>query len=132
MSIKKIGLVQKKNTVSRVTGNIFLDLINCFCYKISIFLFCLTTFLFFLSLFLKKYRVVVQSEKYDDWSGSLYELKRLFAKYPKTVLRHLDPATSHRAPKGYISTAAQGNFLEMLNMSLNGKCFRYQLSHCMF
>ncbi|KAL1140271.1 hypothetical protein AAG570_000203, partial [Ranatra chinensis] len=64
------------------------------------------------------YRVVVQNERYDDWSNTLVELRRLFSDYRKAVLQyHVKPGVS--IPKGFNSTAAQGNFLEVLNMSLN-------------
>lgn len=63
------------------------------------------------------YRVAVQNERNDDWSTILVQLRRLFTSYQNTVLRYHDrsgstvPATN--------STAAQGNFLEVLNISLN-------------
>ncbi|KAG4066905.1 hypothetical protein HA402_009007 [Bradysia odoriphaga] len=63
------------------------------------------------------YRVAIQNERNDDWSSILVQLRRLFTSYQNTVLRYHDrsgstvPATN--------STAAQGNFLEVLNISLN-------------
>ncbi|KAJ6644516.1 GATOR complex protein Iml1 [Pseudolycoriella hygida] len=63
------------------------------------------------------YRVAIQNERNDDWSTILVQLRRLFTSYQNTVLRYHDrsgstvPATN--------STAAQGNFLEVLNISLN-------------
>lgn len=66
------------------------------------------------------YRVAVQNERYDDWSNILVQLRRLFSGYLKIVLEyHSRPGQN--IPAASNSTAAQGNFLEVLNMSLNGK-----------
>lgn len=65
------------------------------------------------------YRVAVQNERYDDWSNILVQLRRLFSDYLKIVLEyHSRP--DQTIPTATNSTAAQGNFLEVLNMSLNG------------
>ncbi|KAK7794438.1 hypothetical protein R5R35_003809 [Gryllus longicercus] len=64
------------------------------------------------------YRVAVQNERYEDWTSTLVQLRRLFTDYQKIVLEyHKRPGVS--IPKAVNSTAAQGNFLEVLNMSLN-------------
>lgn len=64
-------------------------------------------------------RVAVQNERYDDWSSTLIQLRRLFMDYQRLVLEyHKRPGVD--IPKAVNSTAAQGNFLEVLNMSLNG------------
>ncbi|KAE8752931.1 hypothetical protein FOCC_FOCC000276 [Frankliniella occidentalis] len=64
------------------------------------------------------YRVAVQNERYDDWSSTLVQLRRLFMDYQRLVLEyHKRPGIE--IPKAVNSTAAQGNFLEVLNMSLN-------------
>ncbi|XP_073982946.1 GATOR complex protein Iml1 isoform X2 [Rhodnius prolixus] len=64
------------------------------------------------------YRVAVQNERYDEWSNILVELRRLFTDYQQSVLEYNNrPDTV--IPKAQNSTAAQGNFLEVLNMSLN-------------
>ncbi|GAB6030056.1 hypothetical protein CHUAL_005739 [Chamberlinius hualienensis] len=64
------------------------------------------------------YRVAVQNERYDDWKVILVNLKKLFNSYHKTVLEfHHRPGVV--IPKAINSSAAQGNFLEVLNMSLN-------------
>ncbi|XP_043506700.1 GATOR complex protein Iml1 isoform X3 [Frieseomelitta varia] len=64
------------------------------------------------------YRVVVQNERFEDWSNVLVQLRKLFTDYQKIVLEyHQKPDIS--IPKAMNSTAAQGNFLEVLNMSLN-------------
>ncbi|XP_018575456.1 GATOR complex protein DEPDC5 isoform X3 [Anoplophora glabripennis] len=64
------------------------------------------------------YRVAVQNERYDDWSGFLVQLRHIFQNYLKVVLEyHSRP--DQVIPAATNSTAAQGNFLEVLNMSLN-------------
>ncbi|XP_046613786.1 GATOR complex protein Iml1 isoform X1 [Neodiprion virginianus] len=64
------------------------------------------------------YRVAVQNERYEDWSNILVQLRKLFTDYQKIVLEyHQRPGIV--MPKAINSTAAQGNFLEVLNMSLN-------------
>ncbi|XP_049824160.1 GATOR complex protein Iml1 isoform X3 [Aethina tumida] len=64
------------------------------------------------------YRVAVQNERFDDWSGILVQLRKIFSQYLKTVLEyHSRP--DQTIPAATNSTAAQGNFLEVLNMSLN-------------
>lgn len=65
------------------------------------------------------FRVAVQNERYDDWCGILVQLRKIFSEYLKIVLEyHSRPNVS--IPTATNSTAAQGNFLEVLNMSLNG------------
>ncbi|XP_068246692.1 GATOR complex protein Iml1 isoform X2 [Palaemon carinicauda] len=64
------------------------------------------------------YRVAVQNERYDDWSPTLTYLRQLFNSYLSSVLDH------HRnqgfiVPEATNSSASQGNFLEVLNISLN-------------
>ncbi|KAL6430036.1 hypothetical protein ACFW04_007680 [Cataglyphis niger] len=64
------------------------------------------------------YRVAVQNERFEDWSNILVQLRKLFTDYQKIVLEyHQKPGIN--MPKAINSTAAQGNFLEVLNMSLN-------------
>ncbi|XP_078053123.1 GATOR complex protein Iml1 isoform X3 [Augochlora pura] len=64
------------------------------------------------------YRVVVQNERFEDWGNVLVQLRKLFTDYQKIVLEyHQKPGDI--IPKAVNSTAAQGNFLEVLNMSLN-------------
>ncbi|KAK9687602.1 Vacuolar membrane-associated protein Iml1 [Popillia japonica] len=64
------------------------------------------------------YRVAVQNERYEDWSGILVQLRRLFSQYLKIVLEY-HSREGEIIPAATNSTAAQGNFLEVLNMSLN-------------
>lgn len=64
------------------------------------------------------YRVAIQNERYDDWSSILVQLRKLFTAYQNIVLHyHERPGVS--VPTATNSTAAQGNFLEVLNISLN-------------
>lgn len=65
-------------------------------------------------------RVAVQNERYEDWSNVLLQLRRLFTDYQKIVLQYHE-RPNLEIPTAINSTAAQGNFLEVLNMSLNGK-----------
>lgn len=64
------------------------------------------------------YRVAIQNERNDDWSTILVQLRRLFTSYQSTVLRYHERA-GVSIPPATNSTAAQGNFLEVLNISLN-------------
>ncbi|KAI8435171.1 hypothetical protein MSG28_003534 [Choristoneura fumiferana] len=64
------------------------------------------------------YRVAVQNERYEDWSNVLLQLRRLFTDYQKIVLQYHERPNID-IPTAINSTAAQGNFLEVLNMSLN-------------
>lgn len=64
-------------------------------------------------------RVAVQNERYDDWSGILVQLRKIFSEYLKIVLEY-HSKQNVVIPPALNSTAAQGNFLEVLNMSLNG------------
>ena len=65
----------------------------------------------------------MQNEKYDDWTKTMIELRKLFHEYnTKVVQYHQSNANgSVKIPRAHNSTAAEGNFLEVLNMSLNGK-----------
>uniref|UniRef100_A0A8C3A6S8 DEP domain containing 5, GATOR1 subcomplex subunit n=1 Tax=Cyclopterus lumpus TaxID=8103 RepID=A0A8C3A6S8_CYCLU len=61
------------------------------------------------------YRVVAQNERRDEWTSLLVTIKKLFIQYP--VLVRLKEADGF--PPGYNSTAAQGNYLEAINLSFN-------------
>ncbi|EYB91682.1 hypothetical protein Y032_0203g1835 [Ancylostoma ceylanicum] len=65
------------------------------------------------------YRLLVQNEHYEDWSHVLSTIKLSFNKYQDTIQEVL--ATNYPNLKGRweISTAADGNFLQVLNMSMN-------------
>nr|XP_046911895.1 LOW QUALITY PROTEIN: GATOR complex protein Iml1-like [Dermatophagoides farinae] len=64
------------------------------------------------------YRVAVQNERFDDWSSTLIYLRELFNLYEEEVI-HYHEKRGLKGVKAYNSTASQGNFLEVLNMSLN-------------
>ncbi|EEC13149.1 dep domain-containing protein 5, depd5, putative [Ixodes scapularis] len=64
-------------------------------------------------------RVAVQNERIDDWTQTLRLLKTYFSKYPKQILEYHN-RPDIKVPTAVISTASQGNFLQVLNMSLNG------------
>ncbi|CAJ1087364.1 GATOR complex protein DEPDC5 isoform X5 [Xyrichtys novacula] len=61
------------------------------------------------------YRVVAQNERRDEWTSLLVTIKKLFIQYP--VLVRLQEADGF--PVGYNSTAAEGNYLEAINLSFN-------------
>ncbi|KAK0420767.1 hypothetical protein QR680_014874 [Steinernema hermaphroditum] len=70
------------------------------------------------------YNLLVQNEHYDDWSHILSKLKRSFSEYRKTIMesqRIMFPDRP-RYPIAEISTAADSNFLQVLNMSMNCFC----------
>ncbi|KAG5666359.1 hypothetical protein PVAND_014392 [Polypedilum vanderplanki] len=64
------------------------------------------------------YRVAIQNERNDDWSTILVQLRRLFTSYKDIVLKYHE-RPGEIIPMAINSTAAQGNFLEVLNISLN-------------
>ncbi|XP_062137286.1 GATOR complex protein Iml1 isoform X2 [Drosophila sulfurigaster albostrigata] len=64
------------------------------------------------------YRVAIQNERNDDWCTVLAQLRKLFTSYQETVLRYHERQHMH-IPHATNSTATQGNFLEVLNISLN-------------
>ncbi|XP_035246744.1 GATOR complex protein DEPDC5 isoform X5 [Anguilla anguilla] len=61
------------------------------------------------------YRVVAQNERREEWTSLLVTIKKLFIQYP--VLVRLEGADDF--PSAYNSTAAQGNYLEAINLSFN-------------
>ncbi len=65
------------------------------------------------------YRVVVQNERFDDWTSTIRELNRIFTNYKSHILDYHTKREGVETPKPKLSRAAQGNFLEVLNMSLN-------------
>lgn len=65
-------------------------------------------------------RVVIQNERYEDWTSTIIQLKTLFKGYHQHVLQyHHHPDC--QVPTGHNSTAAEGNILEVLNMALNSE-----------
>ena len=66
------------------------------------------------------YRVVVQNERFDDWSPTVRQLKKIFTEYKDYILQyHSEEESDLIPPRPFISSASQGNFLEVLNISLN-------------
>lgn len=67
------------------------------------------------------YRVAFQNDRFDlhDWNAKLTTLKSLFNQYQKEVIDRHQEKYNTKIPRAYNSSAAQGNFLEVLNMSLN-------------
>lgn len=67
------------------------------------------------------YRVAFQNDRFDlhDWNAKLTTLKSLFNQYQKEVIDRHQNKYETKIPKAYNSSASQGNFLEVLNMSLN-------------
>ena len=64
--------------------------------------------------------MVVQNERYDDWTPTVILLKKFFIEYPQRILHYHDRHDTNPV-RAWNSTAAQGNFLEVLNMALNGR-----------
>ncbi|XP_038057653.1 GATOR complex protein DEPDC5-like isoform X1 [Patiria miniata] len=68
------------------------------------------------------YRVIVQNERLDDWTPLLVTLKSHCIQYGQQLQSHYiqgSPQEGRQRPSGYISNAAEGNFLEALNLTLN-------------
>ena len=62
----------------------------------------------------------MQNERYEEWNNTLRLLRKLFKHYLDYVLRyHHQQWPNWKIPTARNSTAARGNFLETLNMSLN-------------
>jgi len=71
------------------------------------------------------YRVVVQNERFDDWTSTLYDLRDVMENYDRELTEYhgrrvaeagLDPTD---VPSLRIGKAEEGNFLEVLNATLN-------------
>ena len=65
---------------------------------------------------------MIQNERYEEWMKTLKQLRKLFNEYDTRVLNY-QKRPGYKTPRAYNSTAAQGNFLETLNMTLNCKLF---------
>ncbi|XP_059839235.1 GATOR complex protein DEPDC5 isoform X5 [Hypanus sabinus] len=61
------------------------------------------------------YKVVAQNERREEWTSLLTTIKKLFIQYP--VLVRLQETDGF--PHAQNSTAAQGNYLEAINLSFN-------------
>ena len=76
-------------------------------------------------IYLYIFRVIVQNERYEEWSSVLRQLRELFNMYQETVVHYHSYAhPGFKMPRAYNSVASQGNVLETLNMSLNCECVR--------
>ena len=76
--------------------------------------------------------MVVQNERYDDWKSTVVQLRTMFNQYNGTVLGY-HQQDDCRVPPARNSTAAEGNFLEVLNMGLNSNHVATQINaskHC--
>ncbi|XP_071946548.1 GATOR1 complex protein DEPDC5-like isoform X2 [Antedon mediterranea] len=62
------------------------------------------------------YKVIVLHERRDDWLPMLITLKQHFIQYLNLIVPNSEGVV---IPSSYISSAAEGNFLEVLNISLN-------------
>ncbi|CAF0810999.1 unnamed protein product [Brachionus calyciflorus] len=63
------------------------------------------------------FRVVYQNERYEDWTPTLIILKRLIKEYRDYILNYHSRQLKCHMPSGCLSSAAEGNFLETLNLS---------------
>ena len=71
--------------------------------------------------------MVVQNERYDDWKSTVVQLRTMFNQYNGTVLGY-HQQDDCRVPPARNSTAAEGNFLEVLNMGLNSNHYITQIN----
>ena len=81
---------------------------------------------------------MLQNERFEDWSPTISLLRKTFSTYEETVVNYHAVAAERQSreatpsfrrgvpeegdvavPKARISCASRGNFLEVLNMSLN-------------
>lgn len=91
--------------------------------KISIGLFELIS-IFRIGYIHSSYRVIYQNERYDDWLPRIAKLRQALVQFKDEILNyhqhHLSPSEAAKMPKGSVSFAADGNFLETLNLSSSG------------
>jgi hypothetical protein len=70
------------------------------------------------------YRVIYQNERYDDWLPRLAKIKQVLVNYQEDLVsyhkKQLSISEAEKMPKGTISSAADGNYLETLNLSSSG------------
>ncbi|CAF3911665.1 unnamed protein product [Adineta steineri] len=67
------------------------------------------------------YRVIYQNERYDDWTPRLAKIKQVLVNYKDDLVNYhkkqLSKSEADKMPNGTISSAADGNYLETLNLS---------------
>lgn len=68
--------------------------------------------------------MIYQNERYDDWLSRLARIKNVLVNYKEELLtyhkKQLSKIEADKMPNGTISCAADGNFLETLNLSSSG------------
>uniref|UniRef100_A0A7E4W892 DEPDC5_CTD domain-containing protein n=1 Tax=Panagrellus redivivus TaxID=6233 RepID=A0A7E4W892_PANRE len=65
------------------------------------------------------YRLVVQNEHYSNWNHVLNKLKEAYFEYKVNIQNLQRKMLNRREPGSTISVASDGNFLEVLNLSMN-------------
>lgn len=65
--------------------------------------------------------MIYQNERYDDWLPRLAKIKQVLVNYKEDLVtyhkKQLPKAEADKMPVGKISCAADGNYLETLNLS---------------
>ena len=72
----------------------------------------------------------MQNERHDDWTPVLTTIRHQLMGYRESLLnfhRARAPPAGPPPPRAVLSSAAQGNFLEVLNISMNGEVFSGRL-----
>ena len=68
--------------------------------------------------------MIYQNERYDDWLPRLAKIKQVLVNYKEDLVtyhkKQLPKAEADKMPVGRISCAADGNYLETLNLSSSG------------
>ena len=69
--------------------------------------------------------MIYQNERYDDWLPRLAKIKQVLVNYKEDLINYhkkrLPKEEADRMPNATISSAADGNFLETLNLSASGQ-----------
>lgn len=69
--------------------------------------------------------MIYQNERYDDWLPRLAKIKQVLVNYKEDLItyhkKRLPKQEADRMPNATISSAADGNFLETLNLSASGQ-----------
>ena len=70
------------------------------------------------------YRVIYQNERFEDWTPTLVIIKRLIKEYRDYILNYYNrqfgkTVPNFKMPARFLSSAAEGNFLETLILSSN-------------